>query len=82
MGVIPNATSKTIAHNISNLFRYTLIDGYTTNAWPKKMVANKAQYGDIVLTVEGNNIRVATDSPSWAEANYQGFVELHYLKIS
>ena len=82
VGVIPNATNKTIAHNISNVFRYTFVEGYTTNAWPMKMVWSKSQYGDIVIRIEGDNIRITTDSPSWAEANYKGYVELHYLKNS
>jgi hypothetical protein len=47
-----------------------------------KMVWSKSQYGDIVIRIEGDNIRITTDSPSWAEANYKGYVELHYLKNS
>lgn len=44
VGVIPNSTSKAIAHGITNLIRYTFIEGYTTNSWPMKMVWSKAQY--------------------------------------
>ena len=80
VGEIPNATSKLIPHKIQNLYRYTFFDGYTTNSWPVKMVCSKSQYGDIVIKIEGDNIRITTDSSSWAEAWYMGLVELHYLK--
>ncbi len=80
IGTIPSATSQTYATGITNFYRYTHISGYTSNVWADIMTHQKINDNSIVLTMEGENIKVTTYTSSLANAGYQGYIELHYLK--
>lgn len=79
-GTVPSATTKAYAIGITGFDRYTFMDGYTSNAWVVKMVPQKIDDLSIVLTGNGPNIEITTYTSHWSDANYQCYVELHYLK--
>lgn len=80
IGTIPNNTSETYYTGLDSFGRYTYVDGYTSNAWGVKFVPQKINDSSIVLTQEGDKLRVQTWTSTYADANYQGYIEIHYLK--
>lgn len=84
VGALPNATTKNVAHGISNLSRLIKIEGYAyrssdVTTFPIPSVSNTA-VNSIVVTVNDTNIVIGTgiDRSNIAEA----YVTLYYTKNS
>lgn len=80
IGVVPSATSKTYATGITNFDRYTYLEGYTDKSWGVRMTPEKINESSIVLNQEGANLKVTTYVSSYANADYKGYIEMHYIK--
>ncbi len=83
-GALPNATSKNIAHGISNLSKVLKMDGYTYNPTPGNfqflpMVA--ASVADQV-TVVVNNTNIVLACGNDRSAYSESYVTLYYIKSS
>ena len=80
IGVVPSATSNTYATGITNFDRYTYLEGYTDKSWGVRMTPEKINESSIVLNQEGANLKVTTYVSSYANADYKGYIEMHYIK--
>lgn len=84
IGTLPNSTTKTVAHGISNLDYCIQFWGTAKNSsgnhivlpWPSKDVVSSA----IELTVTSTDVSITT-ADGWPAA-YSGYVTLYYTKSS
>lgn len=82
-GALPNGTSKTLAHGVSNLSRIVGIQGWAyrstdSTTFPIPFIAGAT--GNIQLYVSGANIVVITDSDRSDVG--QSYITLYYIKAS
>jgi len=80
-GALPNADSKNVAHNISNLDKVVKIEGIAiagNRAFPLPHVDTGDAITGIRITVEGAEIQIRTgmDRTAW-----HGYVTLYYTKV-
>ena len=81
-GALPNAASKNVAHNISNLGIVTRLSGMATNGtyhFPMPLVATDALTSQIQLYINGANITIRTGSN---RSSFNGYVIIEYTKTS
>lgn len=81
-GNLPNATSKTVAHGISNLDRIISAEGFaksSTNQTPIPFVNNTTVGSQVVLIVDNTNITLRTSDD---RSPYTGYITLRYTKTS
>lgn len=78
-GTLPNATSKNVAHNISNLDKVVMIDGVAGNvsAFFSLPYVYSSADGNITVFVAGTDIRLITATDY---SNYHAYVTLRYTK--
>lgn len=84
-GALPNATSATVAHGISNLSKIIRLEGYALRStdnvmFPLPFASPTGATADISVTVNGTNIAIATgiDRSNIAES----YITLYYTKSS
>lgn len=82
-GALPNATTKMVAHGISNLYRVVNLEGYIGNyQWQSGLFYNTGgqQSGGIAIGADSTNITFQnTLNMSWATESY---VTLYYTKTT
>lgn len=84
-GALPNATSKTVAHSISNLGKIIKIEGYAYRSsdntyFPLPFVSESNVESNIRLMANNTNITVATGVDR--SATIESYVTLYYTKSS
>ena len=85
LGNLPNATTKTITHNISNLGQFTNISGLAirsndNDTLPIPYVTfNANNSGGITIYVDNTNVTVRTTTD---RSSYEGYVILEYTKTT
>ena len=80
-GPLPNTTTKSVAHNISDLGSIVNIEGRAsngTNFFPLPYIPSNIAQG-ISYFVDKTNINITTGSD---RSNYLGFITLYYTKTT
>lgn len=81
-GNLPNATSKNVAHGISNLDRIISAEGFaksSANQTPIPFVNNTTVGSQVVLIVDNTNVTLRTSDD---RSVYTGYITLQYTKTS
>ena len=84
-GALPNATSKTVAHSISNLGKIIKMEGYAYRSsdntyFPLPFVSESNVESNIRLMADNTNITIATGVDR--SATTESYVTLYYTKSS
>lgn len=84
-GALPNATSKTVAHGISNLGRVLKIEGYAYRSsnqttYPIPFISKDAAANNIGTTVNSTNIEIGTGTDR--SGITECYVTLYYTKTA
>lgn len=80
IGALPNATSKTVEHGLSNIRFVKMPQGYATNSNGLCLAlpfSNPTSTNNVSLSVNSSNILISAGTD---RSNYSGYVELYYTK--
>ena len=75
-GYLPNASSKLVAHGLSNV-TYTGLEGITTNGIPLPLGHPSGTSYNILLQINSNSVQVVTGTD---RSSYYAYITLYYTK--